>query len=116
METDKNIVFASSSDLHEKVVSGNSNSDASDMSQNNKTTCPSCKRMFCKTNGIVLKACQHFVCKECIIDCYFKNQKMTCRFQPADGVDSCGCNFSESEVRSVLKEIGINQLDETIAS
>lgn len=114
MET---IVISSDSSSDEEVLPVSRN-DESKKPPNKKITCPSCKRMLPKTSGIISKKCQHFVCKECIIDYYFKNQNfgMMCQFKAAGGTDSCGINFSETEFRSVLSDIEINQLDETIAS
>lgn len=77
-------------------------------SQNSEFHCPRCARTFEIQNGINLKSCNHAICKECIIDHFFKTQKsqMKCEFQ-ADDHSVCGKGIDESEVRSVLNEVGL---------
>lgn len=77
-------------------------------SQQSELDCPRCSRTFLIQNGIVLKNCKHSICKECIIDHFFKNQKyqMICEFRINDQT-VCGCGIYESEIRLVLSEVGL---------
>lgn len=77
--------------------------------------CPRCLRMFSKENGIIVKSCNHSLCKECIIDNFFKNQKyqMKCEFKTNEET-VCGNAISQNEICSVLNEVGLNGLNETI--
>lgn len=79
-------------------------------------TCPSCSRTFSGENEIILKKCKHRMCKECIVDFYFKNRnfQMTCDHKNAAVV--CGAEIEESEIREVLSEVGLSNLDDTIVS
>lgn len=117
METEI-ILLSDSSEDSSIEIAKSSRRVAPKRASNTKKSCPRCQRMFCGTNGIISKACKHFVCKECIIDYYFKNQnfKMICQYKGRGRTDLCGSNLSETEVRSVLDEVGMNQLDETIVS
>ncbi len=124
MEVDEIIIISESDESQEHISASDSDvsfksldgfeTGALARSQETIFQCPRCSRMFSDENGIVLKACKHWMCKECVIDYYFKNQKfaMTCEYKSNVGV--CGKNISENEIRSVLNEVGMNQLDETI--
>lgn len=112
METDEIIVIDSDSDSDISFKSSNSfdNVNGSDEQLEKTIQCPRCVRMFCVANGIILKACSHSICKECIIDYFFKNHKleMICEFK------TCGTKISEKEMRSVLNEVGMAVLDESV--
>lgn len=76
--------------------------------------CPRCLRMSSGENGIILNICKHSICKECIVDHFFKNQKyrMNCEFKTNERT-VCGHDISEKEIRAVLNEIGLDGLDGT---
>lgn len=111
MEMDEIIVLSDSDDSFESVDSEPWNT----ATQSRIIDCPRCFRSFSEENGIILKICKHSVCKECIIDHFFKNRKhqMKCEFKIDNG-SVCGNNISENEIRSVLNEVGLNDADETI--
>lgn len=111
MELDEIIVLDSDSDSDQSFKPCN----AVDRKSQKTIFCPSCSRMYSAENGVILKKCNHALCKECIVDNFFKNQKyqMKCEFKTNDRT-VCGHTVSENEIRSVLNEIGLNGLDETI--
>lgn len=79
-------------------------------SEKTELDCPRCSRMFFNENGIILKNCNHPICKECIIDHFFKNEKqqMKCEFRNNDQ-SMCGSDIYEREIRLVLSEVGLSE-------